>query len=335
MIPTGLTRCYLVVGRRHTALTSIVLPPITTRPELILAPFQLDLCRTRQSSHSSTSQTSANNGNDKLGGDGGTSSSSSIKSLRLSPNIVDSFHQNVNWFNQQYERVFGIAEIREMQARVLDAESEFVEVTQKRKVCQDKIEHFKDEIKKIRDKLEMTPRQSDNYLKLITQEHNLLREQLALDVQLTQFKEREQFLLDNLSKLLRQSHELERLRQERAKYWQIISIALSLAGSLVAIIAQRVRNQKSVITHLVAFDERLLTLEESMNKLQTVVDRQHEVSLNTLNKINASLDELAIGLANRRADNSSSEKKQPQTGSWWPRIPGLSTLKSLFRYNLS
>lgn len=313
MISAGLTRCSLSLSRQ-----TVLQVPRSTRRETLLV---LQLGFRHQHSPASSSQATSNNG----------SGPSDIKSLRLSPNLVDSFHQNVNWFNQQYEKVFGIAEIREMQARVLDAESEFVEVTQKRKVCQDKIEHFKDEIKKIRDKLELTPRQSDNYLKLITQEHNLLREQLALDVRLTQFKEREQLLLDNLSKLLRQSHELERLRQERAKYWQIISIALSLAGSLVAIIAQRVRNQKSVINHLVSFDERLLTLENSLQTLKSDIDRQHDISLSKMDRINASLDALATSLPSTRVAESSSEKKS----GWIPRIPGVSLLKSLFHYNFS
>jgi chromosome segregation ATPase len=264
-----------------------------------------------------------------------TSDNSNIKSLRLSPNLVDSVQQNFNWFNQQYEKVFGIAEIREMQSKVLDVEKEFVGVTQQRKVCQDKIEHFKDEIKKIRDKLEMTPRQSDNYLNLITQEHNLLREQLALEVQLKQFKEQEQFLLDNLSKLLRQSHELERLRQERSKYWQIISIALSLVGSLVAIVAQRVRNQKSVINQLVAFDEKLLGLEQSLATMKSDIDRRHEIYLTQMNKTNAYLDEIAHSLVRTKTDSSHSDAKHPRVGGWLPGIPGLSYLKSWFGYALT
>jgi chromosome segregation ATPase len=304
-----------------------VIPSARLEPALVSV--RLSLSRAQHSS-ASQNEMHPNNSNNKyeVRNDG-----SIVKSLRLSPNLVDSFQQNVNWFNQQYERVFGIAEIREMQARVLDAESEFVEVTQKRKICQDKIEHYKDEIKGIRDKLEMTPRQSDNYLKLITKEHTLLREQMALDVQLTQFKEREQFLLDNLSKLLRQSHELERLRQERAKYWQIISIALSLAGSVVAIYAQRVRNQKSVINHLEVFDEKLAGLEKSVQILRNDMDRQHDYSVMQMNKINASLDEIAHGLASTRFETASG-KKQARTG-WIARIPGLSLLKSLFGYSLS
>jgi len=187
-----------------------------------------------------------------------------IKGARsISPDITRTLRENINWFNDRYERAFGIAEVREMQNRVIEAENEFVAVTQSRKLCQEKIEDFKERIKNIRDKLDITPRESDNYLKLITEEHKLLREQLSHDAQLSQLKDREQWSLDNLSKLLRQSHELERLRQERSKYWQIISLSLSFAGGVVALIAQKTRNQKTLLKDLSSMRESIENMQES------------------------------------------------------------------------
>lgn len=304
-MPPNLARYFLVINRQSTATV------LSQRAGSLFAMFHcqhkptISHCCRHQTTHShATSNRDSDN-----------------KFLRLTPNLVDALRHNVNCFNQQYERVFGIAEIREMQSKVLKAESEFVEVTQRRKACQDKIEHFKDEIKGIRDKLEMTPRQSDNYLKLITQEHSLLREQLSLDVQLTQFKEREQILLENLSKLLRQSHELERLRQERAKYWQIISITLSLAGSLVALIAQRVRSQKSVMNQLATFDVKLQEIDESIKRMHKEAELQYELNRMKMDNINSSLDEIATGFISKN-------NTRPQSNDWFSWLPGLASLKS-------
>lgn len=244
----------------------------------------------------------------------------------LPANLVNSLHQNVNWFNEQYDKVFGIAEVRDIQNRVLKAESEFVSITQKRKSCQDKIERLKEDIKGIRDKLEITPRQSDNYLRLITQEHKLLREQLALDAQLSQFRESEQLSLDNLSKLLRQSHELERLRQERAKYWQIISISLSLVGSLVALIAQRVRSQKTIMNQLTLFDTKLLEMENSIHVIKEESQHYFKTSISRIDRLQSSLEDISQQLgkkSTRKGDKKPHEQKDRTWFSWLSWIPGL------------
>lgn len=248
--------------------------------------------------------------------------STTVRDNVLSSKLVDSLNQNVNWFNQNYDRVFGIAEIRDIQNRVLEAEREFVDITQKRKSCQEKIENLKEEIKSIRDKLEITPRQSDKYLRLITEEHKLLREQLGIDLELSQYKEKEQLSLDNLSKLLRQSHELERLRQERSKYWQIISISLSLAASLVALFAQKARNQRSVTNRLDLIDRRLLEMTETSQVLESNLLSRVDELQTSLAKIHRAIDSLG------QEETIEETKKQSDGSSWMSWIPGLTTVWS-------
>lgn len=257
---------------------------------------------------------------------------SSGNQLRLNDNVlstklVNTLNQNVSWFNQNYDRIFGIAEIRDIQNRVLEAESVFVDITQKRKSCQEKIENLKETIKNIRDKLEITPRQSDNYLRLITEEHKLLREQLGIDLELSQYKEREQLSLDNLSKLLRQSHELERLRQERSKYWQIISISLSLAASLVALFAQKARNQRSVTNRLDLIDHRLSDLAQTKEMLENNLVSRIDSLQTSLDHLGRSIDQLTLI---DKIDKHEEEvnRKKCSGSSWMSWIPGLTTVWS-------
>lgn len=248
--------------------------------------------------------------------------------------LTDTLRQNVDWFNGQYERVFGIDKIRQMQNRVLEAESEFVNITQERKLCQEKIENYKEEIKNIRDKLDITPRQSDNYLKLITEEHKLLREQLSHDAKLRQLKDREQWSLDNMSKLLRQSHELELLRQERAKYWQIISLGLSVAGGIVALFAQKVRNQNTTLRELDLMKQSIQAIKEA-NELSF-----GELA-SQLNVIRSLTSYIADGLhvQQNTVMNSSSKslygQQTPVSGqswtSWLSWVSGYGYIKSKFK----
>lgn len=243
-------------------------------------------------------------------------------------NLIDSLNQNLNWINRQYENAFGIAEIRRMQKKVLDAESGFVEITTQRKSIQDKIDALKDNIKSLRDKLESTPRQSDSYLDLITQEHRLLREQLTLEVQLSQLKEREQLYLDNLSKLLRQSHELERLRQERSKYWQIISVSLSLVGSFIALMAQRARSQKFIERELesqrATFTNHLRDMNESVHNMtlnfDKVISRVDKIESNTNFLVSKSKGEVVVS------------QQQRSARGWFTWIPGISYLTYVITY---
>lgn len=245
---------------------------------------------------------------------------------------IDFLYQNLNWLNKQYENAFGIAEIRRMQERVLDAESGFVEITTQRKSIQDQIDALKNSVKGLRDKLESTPRQSDSYLDLITQEHKLLREQLTLEVQLSQLKEKEQMSLDNLSKLLRHSHELERLRQERSKYWQIISVSLSLVGSFIALIAQRARSQKFIERELESqktiFTSHLISLNDSMQHLGTNIDNL----ITRVDRIESNTNVLVANKADSTTLSGTLSTKSKSRQGWLAYIPGSSYLASVARY---
>lgn len=222
---------------------------------------------------------------------------------------IDQVQERITWLNQRYESIVGISDIRQMQNQVLNAEAEFLETTAMRKECQDKIDSLKTRIKELWDKLESTPRSSENYIDLRTSEHKLMREQMLLDVQLKQLKDKEQSSFDSLSRLLRRSHELERLQQERSKSLQIISVGLTLAGSLVALVAQRSRNQTSQMKKFDAANEsRFSDLKMMIGDFcESSKSRDSSIS-SALDAINRSLGRLEVVLS--KSIRSPSDSKE-------------------------
>lgn len=81
---------------------------------------------------------------------------------------------------------------------------------------------MQDEVKGIHAELEKTHRGEDRYLTLVTQEHNILKEERAMvaEFQHHERKERECFAM--LSNAVRDSHEKERAQAEKTKYWSVL-----------------------------------------------------------------------------------------------------------------
>lgn len=253
--------------------------------------------------------------------------STSLKAFNK--NWIDIIQEKVRWTNQQYETMVGISDIRQIQDEVLRAEAEFLETTAKRKHCQDRIDELKQNIKDLWDKLESTPRSSDNYINLRTDEHRLVREQVSLDVELKQLKDKEQVTFDTLSRLLRRSHELERLRQERSKSLQIISVGLTVVGSVVALVAQRARNQSSQLRLLEAkTEERHQDLVKDIESVNENLKNLMKVSINLERKIEM-LDSV-IREQYIAGDRMKLQKNTKQQRGWFYFIPSLSSILGYF-----
>lgn len=249
-----------------------------------------------------------------------TSQSAQEQLIALPKSLVTVVQNKISWANQRYENFTGISEIRLIQDKVLEAESEFVEISKDRRECHEQIDFIKNGVKNLRDKLETTPRESNNYVELIKIEHKLLNEQIALESKLSQLKNKEQLSFDTLSKLLRRSHELERLRQEKSKYGQIISIALSLVASMVALIAQKSRDQSSTLRHLEALHEPLRQINSRVEKTE------HQLEM-----IERDIERISKSLMHLDSHIRSTPKQQVQSG-WLSYLPGLSFFTSPFRF---
>lgn len=244
--------------------------------------------------------------------------------------IRDVISKNINLLNKYYERFFGIAEVRQIQAKVLETESKFVDITRKRKSCQDKIDEHKQNVKELREKLDNLPRSSDNYLNLITIEHKLLRDQLSLEAELSQLKEKEQLALDSFSALLRQSHEIERLRQDRSKYWQIITAAITTVGYTVALITQKSRSQKSLTKNLEALRTELSNEKQIIGQKLDDITKGQLTSDSKVDKIQTDIRKVFDKLDSRTQIKIGAVSEQKTTSSWTNYIPGFTTFVSWF-----
>ncbi|KAI1301657.1 hypothetical protein HDE_02767 [Halotydeus destructor] len=126
----------------------------------------------------------------------------------------------------RYEDFLGIKEVKLSQRSVLTSESEFAEASKQRREMQEKLIDLQDDLKTVRVKLESTHRGDENYLNLITKEHNMIKSELTVLKDLRRKEETERECFSSFSRKLRDAHEYERLRQEKSKY-------LSLVGSVV------------------------------------------------------------------------------------------------------
>lgn len=123
---------------------------------------------------------------------------------------------------------------------MLKAEEAFTEYQTKRREQQESIQNIQSRLQEIRYDLDKTSRTDDRYLELITAEHNLIKKEklLSEDFKIIERIERDNF--GRLSTSLRESHEKERERAEKTKYWSIIG---SMVGALIGILGTTVNNR--------------------------------------------------------------------------------------------
>ncbi|XP_040571437.1 mitochondrial potassium channel [Lepeophtheirus salmonis] len=152
----------------------------------------------------------------------------------------DSYVEKANFWMRRYEKFVGITEVKIAQHRVITAEQEFIQSQEHRREVQSKITELQNSIKTIHSELEKTFRGEDRYLVLVTQEHQVLKEEKLC---LEEFKrlervERDRFSI--LSNTVRDSHEKERAQTEKTKYWSVIG---SIFGSLLGLIGSNINNR--------------------------------------------------------------------------------------------
>ena len=133
-----------------------------------------------------------------------------------------------------YEDFIGVKEVRNIQLKVLTAESQFIQDNRERRSAFEQLKQVQEELKKIRGRLDSISRADEAYLDLVTNEHRLIKQEKHLDEQLVRKGEVERNSFQVFSQQLRDSQEVERLRQEKTKY---LSLLGSLVGALLGVIA--------------------------------------------------------------------------------------------------
>lgn len=236
--------------------------------------------------------------------------------------LMSLVNDRFEWLNSHYDRITGVSELKQIHVKIIEAENKYKQTTKRRKSCQDQIDDLSEKVQTVRDKLDTTNRSSDSYLRLITSEHQLLKERTALEMELAHLKDEEQSSFDNMSEYLRHNFTLERLRQERARYMNIITLCLSVVGSMVALISQKRRDQKRLDSIFVLYNEKLETISHQLNEICLDNNRKLEGISNQLNEIS------------KRTDRKGAvqPRSQPSSSGWFSYIPGINYLTPLYRY---
>ncbi|KAK6175411.1 hypothetical protein SNE40_013880 [Patella caerulea] len=140
---------------------------------------------------------------------------------------------------QAYEDFVGLTEVKEAQNNVIQAEKKFLAIQEKRRLIQQDMSVIQSRLKSISTELDKTNRGDDRYLDLVKTEHSIIREEYEMIESLkgTEKLERESFAF--LSAAVRESHEKERARAERTKYWSIIG---SVIGAVIGIAGTTTNN---------------------------------------------------------------------------------------------
>eukprot|EP00092_Neocalanus_flemingeri_P023471 GFUD01025451.1.p1 GENE.GFUD01025451.1~~GFUD01025451.1.p1 ORF type:complete len:590 (-),score=165.01 GFUD01025451.1:130-1899(-) len=150
------------------------------------------------------------------------------------------YYKRVSFWMKRYENFVGLTEVKASQARVVECERKFIETQEMRREAQIKIADVQKRIKDIHLELEKTHRGEDRYLVLVTQEHQVLKEERNLqdEFQFHEKSEREYF--SGLSNSVRDSHESERAQAEKTKYWSILG---SILGTCIGIFGTTINNR--------------------------------------------------------------------------------------------
>ncbi|OQV24372.1 putative Coiled-coil domain-containing protein 51 [Hypsibius exemplaris] len=167
-----------------------------------------------------------------------------------------------NWYNQkitswiqQYEDFLGLTEVKEAQSSVMEAEKSFIQSQQVRRERNRKVSDVQQKLQDIRAELERTARGEDRYLALVTQEHKLVKEERTFQQAANDSETAERGAFSLLSAAVRESHEKERARAERTKYWSVIG---SVIGAMIGIVGTSLNNHlrmkelQSLVTRSVA-----------------------------------------------------------------------------------
>lgn len=163
--------------------------------------------------------------------------SNSAGILKVNNSLVKrKFRQLLQW----YEEVTGMDEVRIAQNRVLEAEEKFVSAQERRREANTLVSAIQSKLKDLYAELDNTTRGEERYVHLITEEHNVLKQEKAAVQEFQRYEREEREYFATLSSAVKESHEKERAQAERTKYWSIIG---SIIGTVIGIIGSSVNSE--------------------------------------------------------------------------------------------
>jgi len=162
-------------------------------------------------------------------------------------------------------------------------------VQEQRRSSQQSLTSVQSRIKAVAMEIEKAQRGTDTYLELVMRENDIIKEEKDVLEKLAVFEENEKHFFGLLSSALRESHEKERARAERMKYWGIMG---SIIGAVIGIVGTTINNylrMKELRRLVTTSAESNQTSREKMMELYVNVNDQYGKIYHFLTDIRASL----------------------------------------------
>ncbi|KAK5984152.1 Coiled-coil domain-containing protein 51 [Trichostrongylus colubriformis] len=148
-------------------------------------------------------------------------------------------HKIEQWV-EAYEDFIGVKAVKEAQAGVMMWEEKLSDAQLARRDKQAEIKGLQSRLKEIHTELDRTSRGEDKYLHLLTEEHAAIKKERKLLEEFEGLEVAEREAFHQLSNRVRASHERERERAEKTKWW---SVSASLIGATLGIIGATISNE--------------------------------------------------------------------------------------------
>lgn len=157
----------------------------------------------------------------------------------------------------------------------LQAETNYRQVQEERRSTQHHLSSVQARIKAVAMEIEKAKRGTDAYLDLVTKENEIIKDEKDVLGKLSALEENEKHFFGLLSSALRESHEKERARAERMKYWGIMG---SIIGAVIGILGTTINNylrMKELRRLVTASAESNQSSREKMMELYVNVNDQY------------------------------------------------------------
>ncbi|KFD54810.1 hypothetical protein M513_04244 [Trichuris suis] len=210
------------------------------------------------------------------------------KASNITMDVRSSVWSAIDRIVKRYENFVGLTEVRLAQEKVLEAEKVFTAKQRLRRQSQSELQKIQERHRELQLALERTPRTDDRFLSLLTEEHSVLKSERAITTGLHEVEMCEREAFSVLSACLRESHEKERVRVERTKYWSIIG---SMVGALIGIIGTTVNNERRMreLKRIVSGNSTSLNLQPFSLEMSRIVENHREHIASLISDLKATL----------------------------------------------
>ncbi|GMT24204.1 hypothetical protein PFISCL1PPCAC_15501 [Pristionchus fissidentatus] len=177
-----------------------------------------------------------------------------------------------------YEEFIGVRAVKDAQSQVMKWEERLSDAQLLRRDKQSELKNIHLRLKEIHLDMDRTARGEDKHLELLKEEHATMKMERMLLETLEDYEIAEREAFHQLSIRVRESHEKERERVEKTKWW---SVSLGLAGSLLGVIGSSIGNH----LRMKKMKEIIPASQQDLKEVISSAEEQQEV-----------LKELLVGL---------------------------------------